>query len=245
MQDIDFLPSDFKRRRNNRHGRSWQIIVVGAALGLLIVVAMGQMRALRQVEERLAQIEPERQVLDARQSQLADLRKQLAETEAQADLIAYMGHPWPKTQLLSATLRSLPEEIVCDGIRIARESTPSQAQRRRTGDSEEEDLTTVEPAVRDMRLLQEECDLAVVAIVLEGMTTDGIELHRYLHRLNNVPLLDKVELHSLESTNDDSEARFQFEARLTVRPGFGQPNGPDGRSPHVAQVNAVARGTLP
>lgn len=245
MQDIDFLPSDFRRRRNNRHGRSWQILVAGAAVGLLFMVAVGQMRALRQVEERLAQIEPERQVLDARQLQLADLRKQLAETEAQAELIVYMGHPWPKTQLLGAILRSLPEEVVCNGIRITHESLPNQVQRRRTQNSEEEDLTSVEPAVRDMRLLQEECDLALVAIVLEGVTTDGIELHRYLHRLNNVPLLDKAELHSLESTNNDSEAKFRFEARLTVRPGFGQPNGPDGRSPHVAQANAVARGTLP
>lgn len=245
MQDIDFLPSDFKRRRNNRHGRSWQILVAAAAVGLLFIVALSQMRALRQVEQRLAEIEPERQVLDARQMQLADLRKKLAEKEAQADLIAYLGHPWPKTRLLGATLRSLPEEVVCNGIRIAPESLTNQAQRRRPESSEEEDLTKVEPAVRDMRLLQEECDLAVVAIVLEGMTTDGIALHRYLNGLNNVPLLDKVELHSLESTNNDSGPKFQFEARMTVRPGFGQPKGPDGRSPHIAQPNAVAKGTSP
>lgn len=241
MQDIDFLPSDFKRRRTNRHGRSWQIVVACAAIGLLLVVAMGQSRALRQIKERLAQIEPEREVLEARQTQLAELRKRVSETEAQAELLAYMRHPWPKTQLLAATLRSLPDAIVCERIHIAQENLPGQASRRGTGDATEEDLTKLEPATRDMRLLQRECDFAVVAITLEGTTTDGIELHRYLDRLNYVPLLDKVELHSLESTNDASEVKFRFEARLTIRPGFGQPNGPDGRSSQVAHASPHTR----
>lgn len=245
MQDIDFLPADFKRRRTNRHGRSWQIVVAIAAIGLLGVVAVGQSRALRQVEKRLAEIEPERLQLDARQTQLADMQRQLTEAEAKADLIAYMRHPWPKTQVLASALQCLPDEVVFDRIRIAQESLPGQTQRRRSGDSAEEDLTTLKPAVRDLRLLQEECDSAVVAVTLEGVTTDGISLHRYLHRLNNAPLLDKIELHSLESTNDDSGAKFRFEARLTARPGFGQPNGPDGRSHHVAKVSPSKTEALP
>ena len=237
MQDIDFLPSDFKRRRTNRHGRSWQLLLAGAAIGLLLVVAVGQTRALRHVEDRLAQIEPQRQLLDAQQSQLAELREQLTEMEAQAALISYMRHPWPKTQLLAATLRSLPDEVIFDRIYVGHERLSGQPQRRRTGDTEAEDLTNAEPAVRDMRLLQQEYDSAVVAVDLEGMTTDGIKLHRYLDGLNDVPLLNKVELHSLESTNDESDAKFRFAARLTARPGFGQPGGPDGRSQQVAQTH--------
>ncbi len=236
MQDIDFLPSDLKRRRTNRHGRSWQIITVGAAIALLVVVAIGQSRAQKQIKERLAKIEPERRLLDARQEQLAELRERLSDTKARAKLIAYMDHPWPKTQLLAATLRSLPDAVVYDRIRISHDTRPERAPLRRTSEAEEEDPTTLEPAVRDVRLLREECDFAVVAIALEGMTTDGIELHRYLDRLNRVPLLDKVELQTLESANEESGARFHFEARLTVRPGFGQPNGPNGRSSHLAQA---------
>lgn len=245
MQDIDFLPADFKRRRTNRHGRSWLLFVVVAAVGLVCVVAICQNRALRQVEKRLAEIEPERQQINATQIQLAELRKQLAATEAQADLIAYMRYPWPKTQLLASVLRCLPDEVVFDRVRIAQENRSGERQRRRGGDAAEEDLEKLEPAERDLRLLQEECDHAVVAATLEGMTTDGISLHRYLYRLNDAPLLDKVELHSLESTNEDTGAKFRFEARLTARPGFGQPHGPDGRSLQVAKANPDEAEVLP
>ncbi|NLS94382.1 MAG: hypothetical protein GXX96_19670 [Planctomycetaceae bacterium] len=245
MQDIDFLPSDFKRRRSNRHGRPWQIVVACAAIGLLLVVAVGQSRALTQIKGRLTEIEPERRVLDARLAQLADLRERLAGTEARAQLLSYRNHPWPKTQLLAATLRSLPDAVVFRRIQITPENLSSLPSQRASTEAEEEDATTLAPAVRDMRLLQQECDSSVVAITLEGTTTDGIELHRYLDRLNRVPLLDKVTLHSLDSTEDDSEAKFRFEARLTVRPGFGQPGGPDGRSSQVAQANSGLLPTLP
>lgn len=244
MQDIDFLPSDFKRRRSSRHGRPWQIIVVGTAIGLLLVVAVGQSHALTQIKGRLTEIEPERRVLDARLTQLADLRKRLADTEARAQLLSYMNHPWPKTQLLAVTLRSLPDAVLFRRIRIASENLPSQLVKRASTEAAEEDTTKLAPAVRDMRLLQQECDSSVVAITVEGMTADGIELHRYLDRLNRVPLLDKVTLHSLDSNADDSEAKFRFEARLTVRPGFGQPGGPEGRASQVARAKPDLPPTL-
>jgi Tfp pilus assembly protein PilN len=240
MQDIDFLPADFKRRRTNRHGRSWRVAIGAAAIGLLMVVAVGQSHARRQIEERLALTEPERQLMDAQQSQLTELRRQLAETEAQAELLAYVGHPWPRTQLLAAALRSLPDSIVFQRISIAGASVAGQSVRRQRGDETEDDLATLEPALRDLRLLRAECDSAEVSVTLEGTTTDGIALHRYLDRLNDVPLLDKVELQSLESTGDDTVTRFRFEARLTVRPGYGQPNGPRGPSEQLAGASRLS-----
>ena len=245
MQDIDFLPSDFKRRRTNRHGRSWQLVVVGAAAGLLLVVAVGQSRALRQVEQRLADIEPQRQQLAERKALLANLQTELAEREAQAELIAYLGHPWPKTQLLAATLKSLPEEVVYESVRISREHEPGPTRRGGDGGDEEEDIAKLQPATRDLRLLQQECDTATVTVILEGTTVDGIKLYRYLHQLNDVPLFSKVELQSLESMNDEADAKFRFEARLAVRPGFGQPNGPDGHSRQVVHANPRGRETVP
>ena len=80
-----------------------------------------------------------------------------------------------------------------------------------------------------------------MSITLEGETADGIALHRYLDRLNDAPLLDKVELHSLESTGNDTEVRFRFEARLTVQPGYGQPDGPHGPSEQPKEVAPADR----
>ncbi|MHB8899676.1 MAG: hypothetical protein ACYC6Y_13090 [Thermoguttaceae bacterium] len=236
MPEIDFLPADFKARHTRRHGRSWQAIVIAAAIGLLVVVAVGQSRTLHQIEAKVAQVEPERQMLLARQLELEQLRAEVAQREARAQLLAYMRHPWPRTQLLSAILASLPETIACEKIHISREAPGGQALPQAVGDAGQEDLAKLQPAERDLRLLQGECDPAVVAIVLEGTTGDGIELHRYLNRLNRVPLLDKVELHSLEATTGDTQAKFRFEARITVRPGFGQPRGPDGNTKQIAQA---------
>ena len=235
MQDIDFLPADFKRRRTRRHGRSWQAITLAAAAGIVVLVAMAQSRTLHQIQQQVAETEPERQLLDARQTQLDGLRQQLADAEARAELLAYLDHPWPKTQLLAATLHSLPDAIVYNSILLTRDAKRSQASMRASGDASEEDAASLTPATRDLRRLQEECDHAVTAIVLKGITSDGIELHRYLDSLNREALVDKVELHSLEATDGESDAKFRFEARLTVRPGFGLPHGPDGRTRHVAR----------
>lgn len=230
MQNIDFLPADFKRRRTKRHGRSWQLIVGAIAIGLLLLVAAGQSRAKRQIAGRLESIEPQRQLLAEQMEQLDSLRDQLAEREAEAELIAYTAHPWPKTQLLAAALRDLPDAVVFHRVRLTQEGRPGQPSRLPTSESAAEHLEVLAPALRDLRLLRQQYDEARVAVALEGTTTDGIELHRYLDRMNDVPLLDKVELQSLESNNEGSEVTFRFEARLTARPGFGQPGGPNGRS---------------
>ncbi len=240
MQDLDFLPADVKQRRIRRHGRSWQVILIAAAVGLLIVVAIGQARTLRQIRERVARMEPERKMLDARQVQLDQLRGQLARAEAQAELLAYTHHPWPKTQLLAAALSSLPDTVVFSAIRIARQPPPGQTSAARASGASQEELAKLEPAQRDLKRLQQECDSDVVAITLEGTTTDGIELHRYMDRLNHVPLLDKVALNSLESTNEAEGAKFHFQALLTVRPGFGQPGGPRGQSGPSTQTAEAA-----
>lgn len=240
MQDIDFLPADFKRRRTRRHGRSWQAITLAAAAGIVAVVAMAQSRTLRQIQQQVAQTEPERQLLDARQTQLDDLRQKLADAEARADLLAYLDHPWPKTQLLAATLHQLPDAVVCNSILLTRDAKRSQPASRAAGGASEEDAASLRPATRDLRKLEEECDHAVTAIVLKGVTSDGIELHRYLDSLNREPLVDKVKLHSLEASDGESDAKFRFEARLTVRPGFGLPDGPDGRARQIAKSSISA-----
>ena len=46
MQEIDFLPAEFKRKRTNRHGRSWRLIAGAAVVGLL-VIAMLEIRKVR------------------------------------------------------------------------------------------------------------------------------------------------------------------------------------------------------
>ncbi len=237
MQDIDFLPADFKRRRTRRHGRSWQAITLVVAAGIVVLVAMAQSRTLHQIQQQVTETEPERQLLDARQTQLDDLRRQLTDAEARAELLAYLDHPWPKTQLLAATLHSLPDAVVYNSILLRRDAKRSQTARKAAGETSEEDTASLKPATRDLRRLQDECDYAVTAIVLKGTTSDGIELHRYLDSLNREPLVDKVELHSLEATDGESDAKFRFEARLTVRPGFGLPHGPDGRARQVAKSN--------
>jgi Tfp pilus assembly protein PilN len=229
MQDVDFLPAEFKRRRTNRHGRSWRIVVGVAAVGLVLLVSVAQTRARQQIEARLASIEPERQRFDLQQAELSALRERLATTEALAELHTYMRHPWPKTQLLAAVLQAMPDSVVFQRIRITRQIESARMVRRGESESADEELAKAEPALRDLRLLEEECNSGVVTIALEGVTSDGIALHRYLSHLNSEPLLEKAELRTLESTGDGTEAGFRFEARLTVRPGFGQPKGPRGQ----------------
>ena len=236
MQDIDFLPAEYRNRQSTQRRRSRRFVVAGFVPLVLLGIGVAQWRADRHIRAQLEAIQPECRAFDMQVMQLADLRDELKQADARAELLTYLEHPWPKTRLLSAILEPLPETVMFRSVRIARERPFGRRQIRSESEAEI-DATQLPPATRDLKLLREECDRATVTMTLTGTTEDGIALHRYLDELTDQPLFDKVELKSLESDRTNEEVMFRFEARLTVRPGFGQPHGPTAPSEHLASAD--------
>jgi Tfp pilus assembly protein PilN len=240
MQEIDFLPAEYRRQHTRRQQQPWRVLVVLAFLGVLGAAGFAQSRLRRQVESELAAVGPARAMAAQRQTELAQLQTRLATARARADLITYLRHPWPRTQLIRAVLTPLPEAVTLDRLQISRQVAPGRpgaAQLSRAErESEQQQLDRLPPAGRDLERLRAECDEVPVQISIGGIASQSAAVHDYLSALGRTDLFLKAELHSLEADPRGNADQLRFEASIVVRPGYGQADGPTGGGRNSAAV---------
>src|SRR5256885_8217234 len=101
MPQIDFLPEKYRQRDVHRKNRWSRGIVVLLFIGLLTAgsvvlrnkrgVVAGQLDAARQANEGAM----------AQTAELARAVAQLSEARGQANLIAYLRHPWSRARIVA------------------------------------------------------------------------------------------------------------------------------------------------
>ncbi|MEN6450446.1 MAG: hypothetical protein ABFC96_08145 [Thermoguttaceae bacterium] len=233
MHDLDFLPSEFRRKQQRRQSQPWLIVASTAVVGLVAAAAIAQHYRWRNVQAELAAVEPAYETAVHLQSQLAGIEKRVGEARAAAELYTYLRHPWPRTQLLSALLQPLPKEIAFQQVHVFRQpaSTRPGAATAAAPDkkAEEERLKAMPPAARDLASFRARLDPMHTVVVLSGTAAADAPLHRYLGVLDATDIFDKAELDCFNSVDGDKTiASLQFRALLVVEPGYGQPGGPTG-----------------
>jgi len=232
MQDIDFLPAQYHRQHASRQSQPWRIVVVAVFIALLGGAVFGQYRLKRGAENELAAIAPQYDLAVAQNDRLRELQSRLKAKQDLAELYTYLRHPWPRTQLLAALVAPMPEEISFQQVQITREKReeeePAERRSRSEIKAEEEKDKLLPPAERDLKRLRQQYDKMQTVILLSGTTSESAALHRYLGALHANTLFSKVELDSIESVETSRGSQREFHATLIVRPGYGQPDGPDG-----------------
>jgi hypothetical protein len=228
MNDIDFLPIQYHQKNAYRHAKPWQIIVVSMFLGLVAVVTVSQFIHRQLVERELAGLSSAYEMAVSQKQRLADIREQLKQMEIEAELIAYLHHPWPQSQLLSALVSKLPEEITLQQLQIIREmnSPAAQARTALTSTDNSGGQKSMPPAARDLQSLRNQHSEKQTIIILAGTATDSSAIHRFLEQMQNGSLFTKAELDSVTSQSENPISSIQFRARLFVKPGYGQTINP-------------------
>ena len=238
MQDIDFLPAEYRQKDAKRHTHEWRAAGMFAAVALLLAVAAGQNQEYRRAGERLATATAEYDAAVAQTRQRDELQPRWEAARADAELFTYLRHPWPRTQILAAVLGPLPESITLDRVEIRtdvpRRANASRALSRTQQEAEDAAGAKLPPAARDLRELREKRDPARTVAAISG-TTGRVDLvHQYLGELARSPLVAKAELDSLENVTGQPDAEgkeevdTRFAATIVIRPGYGQPTGPTG-----------------
>ena len=231
VQDIDFLPIEYRQQHASREVQPWRIVVVVVFSLLLAAAAFTQYRQKRQAKADLIAVDPAHDAAVGLKSQLTELQARLEAVECDAGLYTYLRHPWPRTQLLAAVVEPLPSEIALYQIQVGTETPaePPQAEQRPPADSraEEEKLKKAPPTQRDRKRLCDEWDKLQAVVRIAGITTDTAALYRYLGVLSKHGLFAKAELRSVESLETPQGTMLRFQAILSVRPGYGQPGGPE------------------
>jgi hypothetical protein len=241
MQEIDFLPVEYRQKHARRQSQPWQVVVAVAILSLVAGAGLAQQYRKHRVQNDLATLAPVYDAAVNQQSRLAEAQKRAQAAKAGAELYTYLRHPWPRSQLLSSLLVPLPDSITLQQIQIMRESsaggTPPDAQPVVDKKAEEEQLKSFAPAQRDLLQLTGRLDRLQTVVVLTGTTSDITALHRYLGVLDATDIFDKAELDCFNKIdNGKGGAMLQFRAVLAVQPGYGQPHGPTGKPPASVAV---------
>jgi hypothetical protein len=185
------------------------------------------------MQGQLAALQPAYETAVGLQNRLAEIQKRMGSVRASAELCTYLRHPWPRTQLLSALLRPLPEEIAFLQVQIFRQPAtgrpPTEFQPPADKKAEEEKLKSLPAAGRDLAALRARLDPLQTVVVLGGTATESALLHGYLGALDATDVFDKAELDCFNRVdNSKGGAALQFRAVLAVEPGYGQPGGPAG-----------------
>lgn len=234
QQEVDFLPAQYRERTAKKKGRAWRLTTIILLAMMLPVASFYQLRVRGKLQRELNDIRPQCMRIDAYHAKLQGLEKKRLSLESKARLIAYLHHPWPRSQIMSALLPPLPESIAITSIQIEEmagnmiAAAPAAKNPHQEGQSPVSEML---PAEADLKYLRERHDQAQVVVLLSGLTTDQSQLHEYLGQLARNRLFVKTELLSLESPatkqaaagkNTDGD---QFRAKIIVAQGPGQPDG--------------------
>jgi hypothetical protein len=223
MKSIDFLPESYKQRRLHRRAYHVEITALLIFGSMVALGATTQMVQRMRVNERLTQAEAEYQAATEIEKEHAALQSKIAERSLEAELVAYLGHPWPRTQILRSVTSAVPEAITLTRFAIVRdESYPLTTE----VDDPEKKLAGAE---RDLAELRREFDRRPTTLQLSGTADDAATVYDFATRLAESPLLVSVKLESVENqTTQSLESgaairQTTFRLRAILPPAPGQP----------------------
>jgi hypothetical protein len=233
MKNIDFLPDIYRERAASRQTYVWWGVVVGI-FGLAIGLALGSQYLLkRAVRHEIDQLASEYQAAQQKAQHLAELQTRIQAAGHWASLVTYLEHPWPRSQLLAAIVRPLPETIQVTQLFLVEEElsrpadkpAPSGGRRSARDSAPEEDRR--EPAERDLETLRAAHMHKRPVIEITGSVADVSDLHEYVVELGRLPLVAKAQIKSLESAATSRNQPTQFTLRLVFIGGHAQPDFAD------------------
>ena len=228
INEIDFLPVAYLEAGVHRKNVTLRFVFVGVFAALLVFALLFQQHLRRRAEAQLADLMPEYSRAVADSKQLSQLQVRVKQVEKQAELYAYLAHPWPRSRIVAALSESLPDEIELERIDVAREPIPGAREENHSAAAAQPGTAApkVEPAEHDLAMLRDEWDRSQVVVNLVGITEDPTILNHYLEQLGRVTLFRRVDLNSAERIPGDTSGRMRFTARIILQPGYGQPKGP-------------------
>jgi hypothetical protein len=231
MSQIDFLPDKYRQRDVHRKNRWSRAVVVFIFVGLL---AVGSLALRKKHSAVTAELELARQSYESMISQSATLAKaaaQLSEARSQANLIAFLRHPWSRARIVADLVASWPESLVLQELRVQRETGRAGQVHLSSVASPAASPSTKTAAQADLDELRQGLHDRPAVVLLTGSMTDQAVLHRYLAELTKSELFTNVEL--LGVAPADKRGGLRFNVRLSLLPGYGQTGGPSGPRPNA------------
>ena len=242
MQDIDFLPKSYRELHRQRRATVVRLVLLVSVAGTIVLAALTQHAERRRLMANLADMQLLHKEATARQAMLTELQGKLERANAEAALLTFLRHPWPKSQILTEIVAPLPEVVTLERIEFMTVDKPVDPLKQREFSPT---IAAVDPAapeklatVEDLENLRQQANSVEHQIRISGQTSDHAALHRYLMALGESKLLLNPHLEGVDSVQGEDESAIRFTAHISVRPSHGVaplPAANEAAAPAIAQ----------
>lgn len=226
MQDIDFLPAEYRVANAQRRTHMWRVVVLAIGLGCLISGAAYDYFQRSLLKSQLDAAKKRYQASQLLGEQIAQLENELFAAQDKAHLFTYLDHPWPRSRILAAIVDPLPKDIYLERLTVTYRAAPRAISRRDnvryTPPRAADEQASVNGAKADLEELRKRYDEQDLIVTLAGMVEDEANLHNYLARLELSDWFTATELNDIQRDEKDGMKVSRFRVELTVRPGHGQ-----------------------
>jgi hypothetical protein len=228
MKDIDFLPARFRERDRLRRAAAGRIATLALVWAAVIGAHIAQSAVRRSLQTQLAELTEPYSHAAVNSATLERLRREVASCREFAQLYTYLDHPWPRTQLLAEIVQTLPDSLALTEVRIGQRAAAPTRPGDQARNRQDEPRN---PAGVDLQALRDEVDRGIWEVVIRGTARESGALHGYVSSFSHSSFFASAKLQSVESAKDEQLAGSQFVLLLVIRPGYGQPGGPDASQP--------------
>src|SRR5581483_9783167 len=109
MKDIDFLPAKYQEATAQLHAQWWRMAVLAMFAALVGLAVFGQYGIRLHAQGEIETLLPQYHAALAEMQRLAKTEDAVRPNRAQAELLTYLRHPWPRTQILARIMAPLPD----------------------------------------------------------------------------------------------------------------------------------------
>ena len=228
LLEIDFLPVGYRQREMNRRASIWRAVAGVSIISFFIVIGQLQRSHHAQVRAELAAIDS--QFLDAatKNGKFAEITTNLRTEQRAAELLTFLRHRWPHTQIMAAIVEPLPDSVVLTEWHTGQETIPNAAPPA-VALPEANAVPSDKPGKRagDLKRLLAESNSHRHFVFLAGTAAEAAALHAYLAKLGTNPLFSHVDLVALEHVTANQAGgqvteTMHFTARAMLQMGHGQ-----------------------
>lgn len=211
MQSIDFLPEKYKQRRIRKRVGVLRVGIFSIVFLCVCGTALFQLVRLGSLKLEIARLEADYTRVTGFQKKILELESKNQTQVNQAQLLTFLRHPWPTSQIMNLVAESKTESLYLSEMRIYRQSEPNQKNFLR--EEQDSDKEILPAAMQDLKELQQQIRDQETVIRLSGICNETTELYDYLSKLNHSSLVRRAIVDSVEPITgalDTQSSRFEI-----------------------------------
>lgn len=247
MQQIDFLPASYHRRRQLRQTTLWRRGALAAFLALIVLGVIHQQTTRRALQEKKQKLAAQAASMLAQLSTPQELKERLTRLDARAELLANLRLRVPPTRILAIVSGCRPKFVTLTELRIAREELAAGRDSEPDNRTEESAETSRQtPEQRDLQQLKSRRDRSALFVTLNGLAPDDVAIAAYLSALAKTGVFHDAQLLFTDRFEIRGNVLRRFGIRLQVATAErGAPGDAElaavGQESNVASRGSTAR----